>query len=187
MSILHRVVRLAEHAVVGALVLGLVHPFLRVAAAQSTKIELGLDGGVAVVKATGVKTVTDVELPAQTFRIGFMVSDNVSFEPFGSLSHLSGDGSSTSYEVGAGLLLLMGGHTETQYFLRPLVAVTGVSGTGIKSSNPFEFGAGVGVKIPIEGRLGARLEAGYERTTKANIVPASNIFFATVGLSFHTW
>ena len=164
-----------------------VTPATAYSQASPTRIELGIDGGVATKSGSGLKTMTDVELPVQTFRIGFFVSDNVSIEPMASLSHTSGDGSFTTWETTVGVLFLTGDHKSTQYYLRPFVGVTGMSGTNLTSSTPFHAGAAVGVKIPMYERLSTLFDVGYERQMDSGDIKAGNVFFGTIGLSFHTW
>ena len=77
-------------------------------------IELGIDGALSYESSDNVKT-TSITLPVTKFRVGFFVSDAVSFEPSLALqysrttfeSSVTGDEetfSGTAYDVDFGLL-----------------------------------------------------------------------------------
>src|SRR5690242_11000186 len=72
--------------------------------------EFGVDAGAQF--GLGDNSYTVITLPAQRARIGYEFSNRGSFEPFGSFGYVSlGGGSTTTVDLGAGLLLYLSGNT----------------------------------------------------------------------------
>ncbi len=161
------------------------------AAAQDRPIELGLDAGLSV--GLGDNSFNTIDIPAQAFRIGFFVQDNVSIEPKFGLNSTSANGRRfTRYRAELGLLY---------HFFRPGMRARGYPGPGPRSSfylRPFAglvgssngdsdtrglIGGGVGLKVPLVNRLASRFEANIAHTFGDF---SSNELGILVGLSFFT-
>ncbi len=154
--------------------------------AQGRGVELGIDAGVFVQSADG-SSVTTINIPAQSFRAGFFLSDKLSLEPSVGISYTSvEDFSFTTYGLGVGLLYhLTTDRDRPQVFLRPLIGYSGVSAEG-ESNGSAAVGFGAGAKIPQGDRLAIRFGAEYQRRLEDGSTPAINGFGATLGISFFT-
>lgn len=154
----------------------------RSSAAQNP-VEFGVDAGVSV--RFGSPTLTAVQIPTHRLRIGFFPTARVSIEPAFGLNVLSGDGGSlTTFDFQLGLLFhAHANRAKPQVYIRPFACVSGAS--GVVSGTAFEAGAGLGVKIPLQERIGTRLEAGFGHDF-ASSGSSGNTLSLGIGLSFFT-
>jgi hypothetical protein len=166
-------------------------------------IELGVDAALAYESSDPVDGVS-LNVPVPRLRVGFFLSDALSFEPSLSFNYsratfhndITGDDntfSSTGYELDFGLLYHFStDRTQKQDYIRPLIGLNGFSSgndgdENDNSASQVVFGAGLGVKIPATSRLATRLEAGFShRAEDEPRLPSSNRLYASVGLSFFT-
>jgi hypothetical protein len=165
----------ARHLTHGALLVAASAFLVGRAHAQSTAprpIEVGVDGGIAHGISTGTTVLT---LPGQQLRVGFFRSDVVSIEPALALNYGRGrrfNSLAVRGELGV-LYHLAPDRTARQPYLRPFVGLDfsrfetkdGPGGQATDgSSGNVEFGAGVGVKLPVTSRLTVRVEGSYSRS-----------------------
>lgn len=151
---------------------------------RSTPIELGIDGGVLFGLNTPRTTV--VALPIQSFRVGFLVTDNLALEPRAAINSIHGGGASvTTYDFQLGVVYQPDGDRVGKgLYGRPFLGVSGASvSPGGSNSNGY-IGLGVGLKLPFaDRRLATRMEANYEHGFGGG---GSNIIGVLIGLSFFT-
>jgi len=150
----------------------------------STPIELGIDGGV--IFGLDAPRVTVVALPVQSFRVGFLVTDNLALEPRFNLNSIHGGGASvTSYDFALGVVYQPAGDRVGKGFYgRPFIGVSGADVSGAGSNNSGYMGLGVGLKIPFsDRRLATRMEANYAHGFSNG---GSNLIGLLIGLSFFT-
>jgi hypothetical protein len=149
----------------------------------SNPLELGIDGGINFIFAN--PTVTILSLPAQDFRLGFILNNSWEAEPRVGLNSIHSNGASlTTYQLALGLLWHPGANpTGKGVYVRPFVGMTGVSGSGVSNNNGL-LGVGLGAKIPFgDHRLATRVEANYA----ANLGNGGNNQIGLLfGLSFFT-
>jgi hypothetical protein len=127
-------------------------------------IEIGVDAGVII--GLGDNSGTEIDIPAQSLRVGFPISPRSSIEPRLGLRVFSGNGdTSTLYHFELGWLYHFGSskypgaYQRAGAYVRPFVGMAGFSGDG--SSTSGVVGAGLGYKIPIIARLSSRFEANF--------------------------
>jgi outer membrane protein assembly factor BamA len=147
-------------------------------------MELGIDAGVTF--GLDEPRVTTISIPAQHFRIGFVMGDRVSIEPAFALNSIRAGGETvTAWNAEMGVLW----HTaavRSGPYLRPFVGVMGFSHEG-HSDTRASVGAGLGYKIPvIDQRVAWRLEANYAYAFKTDHDPAASQIGLRAGLSFFT-
>jgi hypothetical protein len=147
-------------------------------------MELGIDAGATF--GLDDPRVTVISIPAQHFRIGFLLGDRISLEPAFALNSIRVSGeTTTAWNVELGVLW----HTadvRSGVYLRPFVSVMGISHEG-QSDTRSAIGAGVGYKIPvIDRRVAWRLEANYGYAFKTDNDPATSQIGLRAGLSFFT-
>jgi hypothetical protein len=152
---------------------------------RSTPIELGIDGGILFGLNTPRTTV--VALPVQSFRVGFLVTDNLAFEPRAAINSIHASGASlTTYDFQMGVVYQPDGDRVGKgLYGRPFIGVSGVSvsGPGGNNNNGY-IGLGVGLKIPFaDRRLATRMEANYEHGFGGG---GNNIIGVLIGLSYFT-
>jgi hypothetical protein len=151
----------------------------------STPIELGIDGGILFGLNTPRTTV--VALPVQSFRVGFLVTDNLAFEPRASINSIHGGGASvTTYDFQLGVVYQPDGDRVGKgLYGRPFLGVSGISVSGAAGNNNSGYmGLGLGLKIPFaDRRLATRMEANYEHGFGGG---GNNIIGVLIGLSFFT-
>jgi len=133
-----------------------------VGAQSPNPLELGVDGGVTI--GLGDNSVTKIDLPVQSFRVGFPLGRRTSLEPKLGISIVTGGGDTfTSYRGELGLLYHLGSsrypgaYHRAGMYVRPFVGISGFS-NGFDSSTGL-IGGGVGIKMPIVSRLSSRFEA----------------------------
>lgn len=127
-------------------------------------LELGIDAGVTI--GLGDNSVTEIDIPAQAFRVGFPISPRTSLEPKLRLNILTGDGDTfTSYRAELGLLYHLGSsrypgaYQRAGMYVRPFAGLVGFSDGS--SSTSGLLGAGFGLKMPLVSRLSSRFEANF--------------------------
>ena len=153
----------------------------------SNPIELGIDGGI-LFGLDNPKT-TLLSLPVQDFRIGFLVTDRLAFEPRVHLNMISGSGSRlTTYAFEIGLVYSPAGdRVGNGLYGRPFMGISGFSASGGgpgSSDNSGYAGLGVGLKLPFaDRRLATRLEANYAHGFSNGGTNQIGLLF---GLSFFT-
>ena len=151
----------------------------------STPIELGVDGGLLF--GLDAPRTTVVALPVQSFRVGFLVTDNLALEPRVAINSIHGGGASvTTYDCQLGVVYQPAGDRVGKgLYGRPFIGVSGVSVSGAGGNNNNGYlGMGVGLKIPFaDRRLATRMEANYEHGFGGG---ASNVIGLLIGLSFFT-
>jgi hypothetical protein len=151
-------------------------------AAQSKPIELGTDIGMSLDFGGG--TLTTVSIPTSSLRVGFWMNDRVSVEPNLGFTwlHFSGENITT---LDAAVALLYHFNTDPSR-ARPYVTVfpglTHLSAGA--SSTQFFGGAGLGVLLPLQERLAARLEGQYSHTFSSDEVGSGNTVAARIGFSY---
>ena len=151
---------------------------------RSTPIELGIDGGILFGLNTPRTTV--VALPIQSFRVGFLVTDNLALEPRAAINSIHGGGASvTTYDFQLGVVYQPDGDRVGKgLYGRPFLGVSGASVSPGGSNNNGYIGLGVGLKLPFaDRRLATRMEANYEHGFGGG---GSNIIGVLIGLSFFT-
>lgn len=138
-----------------------------VASAQETgprPLELGIDAGVTI--GLGDNSFTEIDIPAQAFRVGFPISARTSLEPKLRLNIITGEGETlTLYRGELGLLYHLGSgrypgaYQRAGVYVRPFVGIVGFAdGT---SDSAGLLGGGIGWKHPLVSRLSSRLEANF--------------------------
>lgn len=165
--------------------------------AQQGAVEIGVDGEVAYHMLADNRTnFFDITLPFSgfdvprvhnAFRVAFFPSDRVAVESSASLALHHDQGASTATRVGLAV--------DVQYHFatdparpRPFVSV-GANSTIFDGDNSFaQFGlsAEMGVKIPVEDRLGIRLAGGAGRFFANSDFVGRTTIFGTVGFSYFT-
>jgi hypothetical protein len=152
---------------------------------RSTPIELGIDGGVLFGLNTPRTTV--VALPIQSFRVGFLVTDNLALEPRAAINSIHGGGASvTTYDFALGVVYQPDGDRVGKgLYGRPFLGVSGISVSGAAGNNNNGYmGLGVGLKLPFaDRRLATRMEVNYEHGFGGG---GSNLIGVLIGLSFFT-
>ena len=101
--------------------------------------------------------------------------------------------SGTSYDLDVGLLYhLRSDCAKSQPYIRPFVGIRGFKNSSDDdridgSCSQTSYGGGIGLKLPLGSRLGARTELGYaHRAENTPQFQASNSVFVSFGLSFFT-
>ncbi len=139
--------------------------------------EVGLDASLTI--GLGDADGTSINIPAQHIRMGFFVSPVLSIEPTFGLTHESD--AFTAYQLGVGALYHFSpSRVQSQFYVRPFIAIDGVSISGGGSDSQARFGIGGGMKIPLRDRIASRFEANFQHTDGADAIG----FLA--GLSFYT-
>lgn len=156
----------------------------RAGAQVQRPIELGIDAGASI--GLDNPKVTTISIPAQSFRVGFFVADNLSIEPaVGIFSQSTGGNTGTVYRGELGLLLHFGGiRPSTGAYVRPFAGFEGVSGGGTSATNGL-VGGGIGYKIPLIDRFAARFEANFQHVFVSG-GGGANAIGLLAGLSFFT-
>ena len=122
--------------------------------------EYGIDAGLTI--GLESPSVTILSLPAQDFRMGFILNNTWEAEPRFGLTSIHSEGNSvTTYQLALGVLWHPGGNpTGKGLYVRPFIGIVGASVSGGGSDSNGLLGVGVGTKLPFaDRRLAARLEA----------------------------
>jgi hypothetical protein len=139
--------------------------------------EFGVDAGALI--GLGNTSSVQINLPAARARIGYFLNNDSrwSIEPAGALAYskVEGTPSATVYNLELGALyhfrpptsLYRGPYAAVGY-VRPFIGLNGTSSGG-SSSNEFEAGGGLGIKVPWRTDVAFRFEAnlGYGFARKA--------------------
>jgi len=126
-------------------------------------LELGVDAGVTI--GLGDNSVTSIDIPVSSARVGFPISRRVSLEPKFRLNVLTGDTDFTTYRFEVGLLYHLGtsrypgAYHRAGMYVRPFLGIVGFS-NGDSDSDGL-LGIGLGYKFPIVSRLSSRFEANF--------------------------
>jgi hypothetical protein len=178
----------------------LVAPVAR-AQRQATLVELGIDASFAhqwlhsEIDRNGREVTTNVntiDLPAGVIRAGFFITQTFAIEPaFGLRYQRVGDvsASETVFDIGVPIYLDPN-RRESQIFIRPVVGLTYVS-THVSDVGPntsdtqFNFGVGVGIKMPISDRFAGRVEVQYRHGPESDHRPTFDLLAALAGISVY--
>jgi hypothetical protein len=139
----------------------IVFAALPVRAQAPRPIELGIDAGVTI--GLGDDSGTEIDIPAQAFRVGFPISPRSSLEPKLRLNVFSDGDTQTSYRAELGWLYHFGSsrypgaYQRAGAYVRPFLGLVGYSGP-FDSTNGI-IGAGLGYKFPLVSRISSRFEA----------------------------
>lgn len=155
------------------------------AQAQKGKVELGIDAGVGF--TLNDPNVTTVQIPTGQFRVGFFMSDRVSFEPALTLNYLKVESldAITNLGLDAGLLYHFGAmDRNSQFYLRPLVGIEYTDLGGGLDGTQFNAGAGLGVKVRGNDRMSLRFEGAYRHGFESDNFAATDGIQFTIGFSF---
>lgn len=153
--------------------------------AQARPVELGIDGALAI--SFDRRTSTSFQLPSQSFRVGFSLSDAVSLEPAVSIDYLRLAETDADYVLGLGLggvFHFVTDRTRSQPYVRPAAGLQLIASRGDAVAQ-FHASGALGVKLPVANQLAVRLEAGLQHTFASGL-SGGNSIFAAVGLSFFT-
>ena len=152
-----------KHFLVAAALAALASP----AAAQQAPVEIGVDA-MASYFLSG-NHAKSLSIPVDRIRVGFSVTPNLSLEPSASLDIVAGDGFRlTDYSLGIGALYHFStDRTRLQPYVRPFIeyfhsSATNSSGATVSSSGSTLYGAGLGVKLPVNDRFAWRLEGAID-------------------------
>lgn len=149
-------------------------------------IELGIDAGIGF--RLNDPNYTIIGIPAQSLRMGFYISDNMSIEPAISLNVVSGSGSTiTTYSGSLGVLrhFVSNRGIGSGIYVRPFVGFSGVSGLGTSDAQA-NIGFGFGSKIPFANRLATRLETNFQHIFASGENDDGNVLGVSIGVSFFT-
>ena len=137
--------------------------------------------------------VNTIAIPQAVIRAGFFITPSVAIEPaFGLRYQHVGDqtSSTTIFDVGLPIYLSQN-RREDQLFIRPVVGLDHISfdATGADnvggSDTQFNFGVGLGIKIPLSDRFASRFEAQYRHAPKTDRSFAYDLIAALVGISVY--
>lgn len=131
--------------------------------------ELGIDAGVAI--GLGDNSQTRIDIPAQSLRVGFPMTDRISIEPKLGLSIITGDGDTfSSYRAEVGALYHLAPRADRMrsgVYVRPFVGLSGFSAgsddNDVSDTNGL-IGLGAGLKVSLLNRLSSRFEANIAGT-----------------------
>jgi hypothetical protein len=142
--------------------------------------ELGTDAALSL-DLDSPRT-TSLSIPVANLRAGIFTSNVLEIEPFFSLDYAKTEGTpgATFYQLGAGgLYHFSPNRLKSQLYLRPFLALAGVSTTGNSDSN-VGLGVGLGMKWPkMNGRLAWRGEfnfASMNNNTSLNFLWGASYF-----------
>jgi len=160
--------------------------------AQSGSVEIGFDTGLSLTMPSDTDfldydNVTSINVPQQSIRVGFFVSDQLSVEPAVGFSWLDAGGESLTQLALAGRVLYHFSPDPT----RPRFYLGGGAGFTLidvadDQETQFGVGGGLGVKLPIADRMAIRLEGSFSRYFETDQLPATSVIGVVVGFSFFT-
>ena len=160
--------------------------------AQSGSVEIGFDTGLSLTMPSDTDfrdydNVTSIDVPRQSIRVGFFVSDQLSIEPAVGFSWLDAGGESLTQLALAGRVLYHFSPDPT----RPRFYLGGGAGLNLidlaeQQETQFGVGGGLGVKLPVADRMAIRLEGSFGRYFETDLLPATSVIGAVVGFSFFT-
>jgi outer membrane protein with beta-barrel domain len=166
-----------------------------------TLVELGIDASFAhdwfhsEPDRTGREVTTNVntmDIPLGVIRAGFFITQTFSIEPaFGLRYQRVGDlsTSETVFDIGVPIYFSPD-RRENQIFVRPVVglnyASSHISDTGPNSSDTqFNFGIGLGIKMPMSDRFAGRVEVQYRHGPKSDHRQTFDMIAALAGVSVY--
>jgi hypothetical protein len=156
------------------------------AEAQQGSVEFGIDAGVVASINDNVDNLTSICVPCQRLRIGFFVSDAISFEPAVALNVVTGGGETLTTFSGTASLLYH--FTTDPDASRAYFRVGGgvdVVDFGGGSLTQAGVGGGIGIKGPAGGiAIRAEAIAGYNFETD-DLVSSIDLG-VLLGISFFT-
>ena len=162
-------------------------------AAATPGVELGMDAALSfgMGAPAGSSNVTLFQAPVPSIRAGFYLSPELSIEPSLGLQYASANGgSSTDYMLGLGALYHFStNRAENQFYVRPFVNFqsSSLSGGGTSTSaTGTQFGAGVGIKMPMADRFATRFEANIAHNSNHNFDNSDNRIGILAGISYYT-
>ncbi|HXG44766.1 MAG TPA: hypothetical protein VNJ71_08440 [Gemmatimonadales bacterium] len=152
-------------------------------AAQAGNLELGLDVGFDY--RVNEPHVLTIGVPTQDFRLGFGLTDRISFEPRASLDYFKVEDSDAVYTLGlgAGLLAHFSSMRKGPY-VRLFGGWNRVD-VGSTDASQFSAGGGIGLKAG-GGKVAARLEVAYTRAFENDDFDSTDNVTALVGFSVFT-
>lgn len=171
-----------------ALALVVAAAFAPIASAQRP-IELGIDALSLGVTVAGGTSVTSLSVPTGVFRVGFFASERVSIEPNLGVTYIKVEDQDavTLLNFALGLLYhFTPPGQRSQVYIRPLLGISFLDPGLGDSATQFSAGGGLGVKVPLVGRLAARLEAQYTHRFENADFAGSNSIVGLFGFSFFT-
>lgn len=162
------------------------------AGAQTSRgVELGIDAGVTI--GLGDNSRTEINLPAQSFRVGFAMTERISLEPKIRLNIFTGGGATiSSYRAELGALYHLSPRADRMrsgVYVRPFAGLAGFNADndGNDDNNASDtdglLGLGVGLKVALLNRLSSRFEANFAGRFGDN---SSSEIGLLAGLSFFT-
>ena len=163
--------------------------------AQSGSVEIGFDTGLTLTMPSDTDFLdydnqTSIDVPQQSIRVGFFVSDQLSIEPAVGFSYIDdflGFGESLTQLALEGRVLYHFSPDPT----RPRFYLGGGAGFTLidvadDQETQFGVGGGLGVKLPIADRMAIRLEGSFSRYFETDQLPATSVIGVVVGFSFFT-
>lgn len=168
-----------------AIAAGAVPPAAPVAA-QSPRVEFGLDAAVQLSVPDEGDRLTTVEIPLGRVRVGNYLGERTLVEVSGGFALASQLGESAS--AGRGELSVSYHFGSDASRVRPFVLAGGATRFAHRDEETAWQGlaiGGIGVKIPVRRVLGVRIEADYARAFETSQLEASHEIRGLVGLSFY--
>jgi len=156
------------------------------AAAQSPRMEFGLDAAVQIAFPDEGDRLTTVEVPLGRVRIGNYLGDRTLVEVSGGFALASQSGESAS--AGRGELSVSYHFGADAQRMRPFVLVGGAARFAHADEATAWQGlvlGGIGVKVPVRRVLGVRFEVDYARAFRTSELDASHELRGLAGLSFY--
>jgi opacity protein-like surface antigen len=161
--------------------------------AQSGSVEIGFDTGLTYTMYsdtdfTDSDNQTSINVPQQSIRLGFFVSDQLSIEPVVGFSYTDNFlGESLTQLAVAGRVLYHFSADPT----RPRFYLGGGAGFNLidffdQQETQFGVGGGLGVKLPIADQMAIRIEGSFSRYFETDALLANSVIGAVVGFSFFT-
>jgi hypothetical protein len=168
---------------------------------QTTLVELGIDASFAhqwlhsEPDRNGREVtinVNTIDIPLAVLRAGFFITQTYAIEPaFGLRYQRVGavSASETVFDIGVPIYLDPN-RRESQIFIRPVVGLNYASshvsdGGPSTSDTQFNFGVGVGIKMPISDRFAGRVEAQYRHGPSSDHRPTFDLLAALAGISVY--
>jgi len=155
---------------------------------EEPALELGIDAAYRVsIPDTGDR-LSAIEAPLGRIRFGTYLRSTILMELAGGLAYAKeGDRSSSSARAEVAFSFHVGSDaTRTRPYL-----VAGAGGRWATSdgvtNNQWLAGGGLGLKVPLGGAVGLRLEAAYARAFETDVLSAAHELSGLLGLSFYTY
>lgn len=155
-------------------------------AAQSPRVEFGIDAAVQLSIPDEGDRLTTVEIPLGRVRIGNYLGERTLVEVSGGFALASQSGESAS--AGRGELSVSYHFGSDASRVRPYVLAGGAARFAHRDDETAWQGlaiGGIGVKVPVRRVLGVRIEADYGRAFETSELDPSHEIRGLVGLSFY--